>query len=172
MAHRYRSWNGPAPTTAAQVAVTTGTVIKTMLQIATPATRQLTLISWGFSLTAPPATTSTGIVELLDTDVAATVTAHVAAGVQPLVPGQPASLMTLGTGATGYTATAEGSTTASRVHDVIEVPGLTAGGDGIAPYVFQWMPDERPIIAVSRFLRVRVTFAAAVSMITYVTWDE
>lgn len=170
--HRYKSYNGPAPTTAAQVAVTTGTAIKTMLQIATPSTRQIQLISWGFSLTAPPATTSTGIVELLDTDTAATVTQHVAAGVQPLTPGQPASLVTLGTSATGYTASAEGTPTASRVHDVVEVPGLTAGGDGISPYTYQWMPDERPIIAVSRFLRVRVTFGAAVSAITWVVWDE
>lgn len=170
--HRYRTYNGPMPTTAAQVAVTTGTSIKTMLQVATPSTRQIQLISWGFSITAPPATTSTGIVELLDTDTAATVTAHVAAGVQPLVPGQPASLVTLGTSATGYTSSSEGTPTASRVHDVVEVPGLTAGGDGIAPYTWQWMPDERPIIAVSRFLRVRVTFGAAVNMITWVCWDE
>ncbi|GAA2360794.1 hypothetical protein Cme02nite_38110 [Catellatospora methionotrophica] len=170
--HRYKTWNGPAPTTAAQVAVTTGTSIKTMLQVATPSTRQLQLISWGFSLTAPPATTSTGIVELLDINTAATVTAHVAAGVQPLTPGQPASLVTLGASATGYTSSNENTPGNSRVHDVVEVPGLTAGGGGLAPYSFQWMPDERPIIDVSRFLRVRVTFAAAVSMITWICWDE
>jgi len=53
--------------------------------------------------------------ELIQTDVAATVTAHVAAGVQPYDdPGAVPSTVTLGTTATGYTATSEGSITATR----------------------------------------------------------
>lgn len=159
------------PTTAAQAKVTTGTSIKTMLQIATPSTRMMTLIAWGFSVDASPATTSTGVVELLQTDVAATVTAHVASGVQPLDPNLPASLVTLGTSATGYTASVEGSITGTRVFDVVQVPGLTGGGDGINPYMYQWMPDERPIVGLSKFLRVRATFAAAVNMSCWVVWD-
>jgi hypothetical protein len=158
-------------TTAATVKVTTGTSIKTMLQIATPATRQLTIIGWGFSLDAAPATTGVGVVELIDTDTAATVTAHVAAGVQPLVPGMPASLMTLGTTATGYTASGEGTPAASRLHDATEIAGVSNGAFPIT-YRYQFMPDERPIIAVSRFLRVRVTFSAAVNMLCFVVWDE
>lgn len=172
MSSRYKIWNAPAPTTAGLVAVTTGTSIKTMLQIATPSTSQITVLAWGFSVTAPPATTSTGLVELLDTDTAATVTAHVAAGVQPLMPGQPASLVTLGTSATGYTSSGEGTPTASRTHDTVYVPGLTAGGSGIAPYAYQFMPDERPAIAVSRFLRVRVTFGAAVNLLCWVVYEH
>src|SRR5262245_27138915 len=105
------------PTTAAQASDTTGTVIKTMLQVATPSTRQLQVIAWGFTIDDPPG--ADGVIELLDTDVAATVTAHVAAGVQPLTPGQPASLVTLGTTATGHTATAEGTITHTRVHRVV-----------------------------------------------------
>lgn len=167
--HRFKTWNGAMPTTAAQVKVTTGTAIKTMLQIATPATRQIQLISWGFSLDVAPGAAS--VVELLQTDVAATVTAHVAAGVQPLDPNSPASLMTLGVSATGYTSSAEGTTTASRVFDVKEIP-LTAGATDLT-YAYQWMPDERPIVAVSKFLRVRATFATSASnMVTWVTWDE
>lgn len=167
--HRYKTWNGPMPTTAAQAKVTTGTAIKTMLQLATPSTRQMQLISWGFSLDVAPGAAS--VVELLQTDVAATVTAHVASGVQPLDPNAPASLLTLGTSATGYTATAEGTTTASRVFDVKQVP-LTAGATDLT-YVYQWMPDERPIIAVSKFLRVRATFGTTASNMTcFVCWDE
>lgn len=167
--HRFKTWNGPMPTTAAQVKVTTGTAIKTMLQIATPSTRQIQLISWGFSLDVAPGAAS--VVELLQTDVAATVTAHAAAGVQPLDPNSPASLMTLGTSATGYTASAEGSTTASRVFDVKEVP-LAAGATDLT-YQYQWMPDERPIVAVSKFLRVRATFATSASnMVCWCVWDE
>jgi hypothetical protein len=156
------------PTTAAQPKVTTGTAIKTMLQIATPSTRQIQLISWGYTLDAVPA--SAGQIELVETDVAATVTAHVAAGVQPVVPGLPASLMTLGTSATGYTATVEGSTTTSRTFDA-DLIAPTAGAQDLT-YDYQWLPYEGPIVAVSKFLRVRVTFGAAVNMSCWVCWDE
>lgn len=157
------------PTTAAQAAVTTGTSIKTMLQMATPSTRQIQLISWGYSVDGAP---STGVVELIQTDVAATVTAHVAAGVQPLDPNAPASLLTLGTSATGYTSTAEGSTTASRVLGAVTIvsSGSTAGR--YLTYEYQFMPDERPIVAISKFLRVRVTTGSAVNMRCWVVWDE
>lgn len=166
--HRYRVFNGPMATTAAQQKVTTGTAIKTMLQIATPSTRQIQLISWGFTLDGVPG--SAGQVELIQTDVAATVTAHVAAGVQPLDPNAPASLMALSTTGTGYTATVEGTVAATRTFDVNLVPP-TAGSTDIN-YVYQWMPDERPIVAVSKFLRVRCTFGAAVNLSTWVCWDE
>lgn len=169
--HRYKCFNAAMATTAATAKVTTGTAIKTMLQIATPSTRQLQIISWGFSTDAAPATTGVGVVELIQTDVAATVTAHVAAGVQPLDPNAPASLMTLGTSATGYTATAEGTTTASRIFDVQEVAGVSNGADP-TNYAYQFMPDERPFVAVSKFLRVRVTYSAAVNMLCWVVWDE
>jgi hypothetical protein len=160
----YKAFNGPMPTTASQVAVTTSTAIKTLLQIATPASRQIQLIEWGISFDGSAAATP-GIVELIQTDVAATVTAHVAAGVQPQDPNAQASAMTLGTSATGYTASAEGTITATRLLD----------GQQIAPtnqYVYQWMPDARPIIPVSKFLRVRVKFGAAINAICWCTWSE
>jgi hypothetical protein len=167
--HRYKCGNFAMVTTAAPSAVTTGTSIKTMLQIATPSTRQMQLIAWGYTLSAVPGS-GTGVIELVQTDVAATVTAHVAAGVQPLDPNAPASLVTLGTAATGYTATVEGSTTATRTLDTDQISS-TAGAQPIN-YDYQFMPDERPIVAVSKFLRVRATFAGAVNMLCWVVWDE
>src|SRR5207302_10033473 len=98
---------------------------------------------------------SAGEVELIQTDVAATVTAHVASGVQPLDPNAPASLMTLSTTGTGYTSTGEGIVTATRTFDMNNVPPTAGAADLV--YVYQWMPDERPIVAVSKFLRVRAT---------------
>lgn len=169
--HRYKCFNAAMATTAAPVKVTTGTVIKTMLQIATPATRQLQILEWGFSLDAAPATTGVGVVELIQTDVAATVTAHTATGVPSLDPNAPASLVTLGTSATGFTATAEGATTATRLFDAQEVAGVSNGAMPIV-YTYQFMPDARPVVAISKFLRVRVTFSAAVNMLCWVTWDE
>ena len=147
------TWNGPAPTTAAQQSVTTGTAIKTMLQLATPATRQIQLLEWGWSSDDPPG--ADGVIELLQTDVAATVTAHVAAGVQNLEPNGSASLLTLSTSGTGYTATVEGATTATRVFDVVSLSSVS--GESSLSYVRQWMPDARPIIPISKFLRVRAT---------------
>jgi hypothetical protein len=167
--HRYTSWNGPMPTTAAQASVTTGTAIKTMLQLSTPSTRQIQLISWGFTLDDPPG--ADAVIELIQTDVAATVTAHVAAGVQPLDPNAPASLLTLGTANTGYTSSGEGTTTASRVFDVVALSSVS--GESPLSYVYQWMPDERPIVAVSKFLRVRATTpTTAVDLRCRITWDE
>jgi hypothetical protein len=167
--HRYKAWNGPMPTTAAQASVTTGTTIKTMLQLATPSTRQIQLISWGFSCDDPPG--ADAVIELLQTDVAATVTAHVAAGVQPLDPNAPASLLTLGTSATGYTASAEGTTTASRVFDVVSLSSVS--GESPLTYSYQFMPDERPIVAISKFLRVRATTpTTAVDLRCWICWDE
>jgi hypothetical protein len=157
------------PTTAAQASVSTGTAIKTMLQLSTPSTRQIQLISWGFSVDDPPG--ADAIVELIQTDVAATVTAHVAAGVQPLDPNAPASLLTLGASNTGYTATVEGSTTAARVFDAVSLSSVS--GESPLVYTYQWMPDERPIIAVSKFLRVRATTpTTAVDMRCWICWDE
>lgn len=168
--HRYTTWNGPAPTSAAQQAVTTGTSIKTMLQLATPSTRQLQLISWGFSIDAAPG--AAGVIELLQTDVGATITQHVAAGIQPLDPNAPASLLDISsTGKTGYTSTVEGSITATRVFSAVTL--ASTAGESPLVYEYQFMPDERPIVAVSKFLRVRATTpTTAVNLRCHITWDE
>lgn len=151
--HVYTAYNGPMPTTAAQVSVTTGTAIKTMLQIATPSTRKLQIVAWGFSFDDPPG--ADGVIELLETDVAATVTAHVAAGVQPEDASDPASLVTLGTSATGYTSTSEGAITATRVFDVVSLSSTS--GESVLSGGREWLPNRGPIIPVSKFLRIRAT---------------
>jgi hypothetical protein len=164
-AKTYVTYNGAMPTTAALAPVTTGTAVKTLLQIATPATEMLRVVEWGISFDGSAAATP-GKVELIETDVAATVTAHVSAGIMKVnAPNDVPSLMTLGTAATGYTATAEGTTTASRLLDY----------QLIAPtgqYVKQYPLGREPEVAASKFLRVRVTFAAAVNAVCYVMWEE
>lgn len=161
----YWAANGAMPTTAALPSVTTGTAIKTMLQIATPSTRMIKLVEWGISFDGSAAATPVKC-ELIQTDVAATVTAHVAAGVQPYDdPNAPASLMTLGTTATGFTATAEGSTTATRYADLQQVQPTSQ-------YVKQWPLGREFQVPISKFLRVRVTAGAAVNGYTYLVWEE
>lgn len=170
--HRYTTWNGAMPTTAALATVTTGTAIKTMLQLATPSTRQITVISWGFSIDDPPGADS--VFELLETDVGATITQHVAAGIQPMLPGVPASqLLIATTGQTGYTATVEGSTTTSRLFDCVSMSAVSAEAAPVMEYAYQFLPDERPVIAVSKFLRVRVTTpTTAVDMRCWIKHEE
>lgn len=158
----YFAANGASPTTAAQVVVTTGTSIKTLLQVATPSTTNLTVLEWGISFDGSAAATPIKV-ELLQTDVAATVTS-----LTPSLwgdPNAPASLCVGGTSATGYTSTAEGTITATRMFDV----------QLIAPtnqYVKQYPLGREPEVPVSKFLRVRVTAGAAVNAYCYVIWEE
>ena len=165
----FKSYSGPAPTTAALAALTTNTAIHTLLQIATPSTRAISVLSWGFSFDDPPG--ADAVCELVTTDVAATVTAHVASGVMPLDPNGAASLMTLSTSGTGYNASAEGTPTSCRVHDVVSLS--SASGESPLVYTYQFMPDERPVVGVSKFLRVRVTTpTTGVGARCWVVWDE
>ena len=161
----YIAFNGASPTTAAMVRVTTGTTIKTMQQIATPSTRQIKIIEWGYSIDISPTTTGIGIVELLQTDVAATVTAYTTAtGIVNLDPNGTTSLCVGGTTASGFTASGEGTVAATRSFDVQCIQGQTNGASQ-TNYNRTFLPGYQPIVAVSKFLRVRVTFSVASPMI-------
>jgi hypothetical protein len=165
MATLYFAANGAMPTTAALVKVTTGTAVKTLLQIAPSATRPIKVVEWGISFDGSAAATPIEC-ELIQTDVAATVTAHVAAGVQPYDdPNAPASTVTLSTTATGYTASAEGSITTTKYGDLQLISPTNQ-------YVKQWPLGREFQVPVSKFLRVRVTAGTAVNAYTYVIWEE
>ena len=158
--------NGASPTTAAQVPVTTGTAIKTMLQVKPSSTKPLQIVEWGISFDGSAAATPIRC-ELLETDVAATVTAHVAAGIvefdgEAIVGGDvTTNLIQVGTSATGYTATAEGSITASRMFDVQFVAPTNQ-------YIKQFPLGLEPVVQVDKFMRIRVTAGAAVNAYCYV----
>jgi hypothetical protein len=162
----YKIFNGPAPTTASQVAVTTGTAIKTLLQVKPGATQVMRVVEWGISFDGSAAATP-GIVELCVTDVAATVTAHVAAGIhkydsEALAGGDPSTnLFSVGTTSTGYTASGEGSVGAVRQGDVQHIMGTNQ-------YVFQFPLGREFMVNPAEFMRVRVKFAAAINAICYV----
>ena len=162
----YLLQNGAAGTTAAPVAVTTGTAIKTMLQFKPSATVVAKIVEWGISFDGSAAATP-GKVELFESDVAATVTAHVAADItkfdsDALMGGDPTTnLIVVGTAATGYTASAEGTTTVARMFDL----------QFIAPtnqYVKQFPLGREPVVQVSKFARIRVTFGAAINCYCYI----
>ncbi|GAC1519370.1 MAG: hypothetical protein NVS2B16_25610 [Chloroflexota bacterium] len=167
MAATYRIYNGPMPTTASQAAVTTGTAIKTLLQVAPPTGSDLKVKGWGISFDASAAGVP-GICELLETDVAATVTASVAADItrmnNPLGPAASALLVTLGTAATGYTATAEGTITAVRMGDAQQIAPTNQ-------YIYQFPLGNEFTIQAGKFGRIRVKFAVAVNCIAWLEFE-
>jgi FlaG/FlaF family flagellin (archaellin) len=162
----YKILNGAAPTTASQVAVTTGTSIKTLLQVKPGATQVIKLVEWGISFDGSAAATP-GIVELCVTDVAATVTAHVAAGIHKydsgaLAAGDPTTnIFAVGTTSTGYTSSGEGSITAVRQCDVQQIAPTNQTW-------FQFPLGREFVVNPSEFLRIRVKFGAAINAICYV----
>ncbi len=157
--------NGPMPTTAAQAVVATGATIKTMLQVKPSATIALKIVEWGISFDGSAAATPIKC-ELLETDVAATVTASVANDIvkmdaAALSGGDPTTnLIQVGTTSTGYTSSGEGTTTAARMLDV----------QLIAPtnqYLKQFPLGREPVLQVSKFARIRVTAAVGVNCYCY-----
>lgn len=161
----YLIQNGAVGTTAAPVKVTTGTSIKTMLQFKPSATAVARIVEWGISFDGSAAA-APGAVELMESDVAATVTATALADItkldaDALANGDPTTnLIQVGTSATGYTSTSEGSTSVSRMFDL----------QLIAPtnqYVKQFPLGREPVCQVAKFVRVRVTFAAAINAYCY-----
>ena len=162
----YTIYNGPMPTTASFAAVTTGTAIKTLLQV--KPFNIARIVEWGISFNGSAAATPIEV-ELLDTGtVFGTVTASVDADVMKLdgVEGAVASVagLTLGTTATGYTCTSEGSITAVRLFDV----------QLIAPtnqYVKQFPLGREPKLIIGNAVRIRVTAGAAVNAVAYLVLE-
>jgi hypothetical protein len=159
--------NGPMQAAAAFAAVTTGTAIKTLLQVKAGATTSLKIVEWGISFDGSAAATP-GKVELIETGtVAATVLATVAADITKLDPhaisqGDPTTaLIAVGTTSTGYTASAEGTVTTVRN---LAPPQFIAG---TTQYQFQFPLGREPLIQTGNLARIRVTFAAAVNAICY-----
>lgn len=161
----YLIQNGAAGTTAAPVAVTTGTAIKTMLQFKPSATVVAKIVEWGISFDGSAAATP-GKIELMESDVAATVTATAVADItkydgNALAGGDPTTnLIQVGTTSTGYTSTSEGTTTVSRVFDLQLLPPT-------GPYVKQFPLGREPILQVGKFARIRVTFGTAINAYCY-----
>lgn len=154
--------NGPMPTTAAQVPVTTGVAIKTLLQLKPFNTCKI--VEWGVSFDGSAATQPIKC-ELLDTGtVFGTVTASADVDITKLgsVEDAVASVagLTLGTSATGYTCTAEGTITSVRMFDAQLVAPTNQ-------YVKQFPLGREPKGIIGNALRIRVTAAAAVNAYAY-----
>lgn len=158
--------NGPMPTTASFAAVTTGTAIKTLLQI--KPFNIVKIKEWGISFDGSAAATPIEV-ELLDTGaIFATVTASVDADVYKFdgAEGAVASVagLTLGTTATGYTSSGEGSIVATKLFDT----------QFIAPtgqYVKQFPLGLEPKCIIGNSVRIRVKAGTAVNAICYMVLE-
>lgn len=167
MANTYIIYNAPMPTTASIAKVTTGTAIKTMLQIRGQV--PFAVVEWGISFDGSAAATP-GTVELMTTGtIYATVTASAAADIMKFndanaptnTAGVSGTPFNLGTTHTGYTATVEGAISQVKTFD----------GQLIAPtgqYIKQFPLGERPRVIAGNALRVRVLFGAAINALCYV----
>jgi hypothetical protein len=160
----YKIYNGPFPTTAAQLAVTTGTSIKTMLQVKGVTAVTFKVKAWGCSMDGSAA--AAGVQwELIETGaVFGTVTASVAADIlawdAQALGITSTTYFSVGTSATGYTCTAEGSITASRVFDSQFVQPT-------GQYAWEFSLGNEPVISAVSALRIRVKAAAAVNAVCW-----
>lgn len=160
----YMTYNGPMVTTGAYVPVATGTAIKTLLQVKAPALAPM--IVWGVGIDFDGTGTTPVKCELIDTGtVAATVTAHVAAGVQPYGLSTIASQVQLSASGTGYTSTAEGTITATRYGSINSI--LPGNGDRN-----EWSLGREFVVPPGNIVRIRVTAAASVNAVCWMRWDE
>jgi hypothetical protein len=140
---------------ATQKVIPTGTALKTLLEIATPATARATLFKWWVEFDGVTANTP-ALVELVRASAAITGTALTPVKYDDFA---PASLMTV-----RHTATAEGTPT-----DILEAHYVppTSG--------YQWSdPMGRDIsVPISSFLRIRVTVpTTGVNACVGMCWEE
>lgn len=161
--HRYTVYNAAtAALTAAPTFVATGTSLKTMLQI--KPTTNIAIIGWGFAFDVLP--TAPVKTELITTGtVNATVTAYNSGDVVKWDDaGGVGSAISLGTSASGFTSSAEGSVTASRLLD------LYSGSE--QSYRIQYPLDREPGVQANDFLRIRMTTATTINALCWVTFEE
>lgn len=161
MRQKFIAWNGAVPTTGVQVAIAlSASSQKTMLQL-TASTGQLEIVEWGVKYNGS-ALAAAVQGELLTT---ATVAGSSPTPVTPTPwadPNSPASNVTAGFGPTG-----EGTIATVRMLDADFTQELSG-------YFKQFPRDERPIVAASQVIRVRVTTPANVSpgCLAYIIWAE
>ncbi len=171
MERLYTAYNGPAPTAAQQLAVTSGTAIKTMMQLATPATANLWIVEWGIIHDGHASCTSASAELISHATGGATVTAYAAGDISGINEGGRALASNVVISSTtngGYTSTNEQTLTAVDVLDSVYLVPTQADR-----YVKQWPLGREPDVAISRWVRIRVTMAGnATNVRCYVTWGE
>ena len=151
----YQVQSAAYPTTAVTATVSTGTAIKTLIQVTAPSTRKLEVVCWGISMDGSPDV----IAELLTTG---TVAGTGSTSITPAKWSDPNATAALSTA--GFQPSAEGTITTTRILDVEEIKSNT---------FVQWFPlAERPQVAASDVLRIRVDAVGAVNALAWLLFTE
>lgn len=162
----YISWNAvttalTSPMSGTATSAVSGTA-KTILQVK-PGSSKIRVIEWGYILTTTPSAPLQ--VELVETgSVFATVTSGSISNYNDVT--GPASLASVGTSATGFNASAEGTITATRL--------LAQTLDSALYFKQQFPLGREPEIQNGNALRIRATptTSAATTCLVYVIWEE
>lgn len=165
----YAVMNGAAPGAAAAVPLTTGTAIKTHIQLATNTTTPaIRFVEWWAEFDGSTAATPIKVELIRHTGgPQTTLTAYVAGDIAKVNdPNAPASSIQLGTALSGFSNTTTEVTPTTAVsletHFVPPTSGI---------YV-QFPLGREPEIQVSAFARVRTTAGAAVNAYAGLMWSE
>ena len=168
-AKTYAVMNGAAPGAAAAVPITTGTAIKTHIQLATNTTTPaIRVVEWWTEFDGSTAATPIKVELIRHTGgPQTTLTAYAATDIAKVNdPNAPASSIQLGTALSGFSNTTTEVTPTTAVsletHFVPPTSGI---------YV-QFPLGREPEVQVSAFARVRTTAGAAVNAYCGVMWEE
>lgn len=170
MAKTYAVTNGAAPGAASAATISTGTAIKTHIQLATSATTPaIRVVEWWTEFDGSTAATPIKV-ELVrhTTGPQTTLTAYVTADIARVNdPNAPISGLQLGTALSGYSnttteVTPTGTPVSLETHLVPPTSGI---------YV-QFPLGREPEIQVSAYARIRITASASVNAICGIMWEE
>jgi hypothetical protein len=168
-AKTYAVTNGAAPGAAAAVPITTGTAIKTHIQLATNTTTPaIRVVEWWTEFDGATAATPIKVELIRHTGgPQTTLTAYAAGDIAKVNdPNAPASSIQLGTALSGFSNTTTEVTPTTAVsletHFVPPTSGI---------YV-QFPLGREPEVQVSAFARIRTTAGAAVNAYCGVMWEE
>jgi hypothetical protein len=169
-AKTYAVTNGAAPGAAAPVAITTGTAIKTMIQLATNTTTPpIRFVEWWCEFDGSSAATPIKVELMRHTGGAqTTLTAYVTADIARVNdPNAATSSLQLGTALSGYSnttteVTPTGTPVSLETHYVPPTSGI---------YV-QFPLGREPEVQPSAFSRLRTTAGAAVNCLAGLMWEE
>jgi hypothetical protein len=168
-AKTYAVMNGAAPGAAAAVPITTGTAIKTHIQLATNTTTPaIRFVEWWAEFDGSTAAVPIKVELIRHTGgPQTTLTAYAAADIAKVNdPNAPTSSIQLGTALSGFSNTTTEVTPTSAVsletHFVPPTSGI---------YV-QFPLGREPEVQVSAFARLRTTAGAAVNAYAGLMWEE
>lgn len=154
----YKAYNGAVPTTLKQAAVSTGTALKTMIQLTAGAQDRITIVAWGADFFGAAA----GVPGALELVATGTVPGGVASTVTPII-------MRDGDGASSsgcaVLPSSEGTITTTRMYE----------SRGVAPtgqYSWEFSLGREPIVPVSNVVRVRTHFPVAVDCVCWIMWED